>query len=155
MGAGISTIKTVLKAGRTANDLRRLCRTRTYPDVGGKPDVLQTTELQDKTHTFAGGIDQVEAMTFTATYNRQDYESVLETEGEPLVYQLEFGEEGSQGIFYWTGYHFVYVNSKGVNEVREMTIVVFPRSPLTTVLSILVDENGDPIITSNNEPISL
>ena len=132
MGKGISTIGTVLKAGASAAALTQLCKIKSYPNLGGAPENLETTDLEDKAQTFCEGVQSVDAMEFTANYTSEAYASVKASEGTEQTYQLEMGESGADGIFTWTGTHSVYVNSGDVNAVREMTITCVPSSVITS-----------------------
>ena len=126
MGKGISTIGTVLKAGATAGNLTKLCKIKSYPQLMGAPENLETTDLEDTAQTFTPGVQSVDQMEFTANYTKEAFISVKALEGSELFYQLEMGAGGAEGIFTWKGTHSVYVNSGDVNAVREMTIVVTP-----------------------------
>lgn len=132
MGKGISTIGTVLKAGATSSNLTKLCKIKSYPNLGGAPENLETTDLEDAAQTFCSGVQSVDAMEFTANYTAEAYATVKESEGTEQTYQLEMGESGADGIFTWTGTHSVYVNSGDVNAVREMTITCVPSSVITS-----------------------
>ena len=43
----VSTIGTVLKAGTDKSSLAQLCKIKSYPDLGGAPEQLETTDLED------------------------------------------------------------------------------------------------------------
>lgn len=128
-----STINTVLKAGASAQALTKLCKIKSYPDLGGAPDTLETTDLEDSQQTFVPGVQSIDQMEFTANYTPEDYAAVVASANTEQTYQLEMGDNGAQGKFTWTGQHSVYVNGGDVNAVREMTIVVTPSSQITKV----------------------
>lgn len=128
-----STINTVLKAGASAQALTKLCKIKSYPDLGGAPDTLETTDLEDSQQTFVPGVQSIDQMEFTANYTPEDYAAVVASANTEQTYQLEMGDDGAQGKFTWTGQHSVYVNGGDVNAVREMTIVVTPSSQITKV----------------------
>lgn len=46
----MSTISTSLFRGQT-----KMCRIKSYPDLGGTPDLLETTDLEDTWQTFVPG----------------------------------------------------------------------------------------------------
>jgi len=131
MPKAYSTINTVLKYGATAANLTQLCKIKTYPDLGGAPDTIETTDLEDTMQTFVAGVQSLDQMEFTANYTPTDYDAVKTTERTAGYYQLSFGDSGSQGVFTWQGEHVVYVNGGDVNGVREMTIVITPSSEIT------------------------
>lgn len=126
-----STINTVLKAGAAANSVSKLCKIKSYPDLGAAPDNLETTDLEDTQQTFVPGVKSMDQMEFTANYTPEDYNTVKTSAGTEQFYELDMGAEGAQGKFTWTGQHDVYVNGGDVNAVREMTIVVAPSSAIT------------------------
>lgn len=132
-----STINTVLKTAATASGTyAQLCKIKSYPDLGGAPENIETTDLEDTFQTFVPGVQSMDAMEFTANYNPTDYAAVvaaIPAEGSELYYQLEFGTAGAQGIFQWSGTHSVRLSGGDVNAVREMIITVTPSSGITKV----------------------
>lgn len=126
----VSTINTVLKAGAAKASLAQLCKIKSYPDLGGTPEQLETTDLEDTMQTFVDGVQSVDAMEFTANYTKESYDSVLGSAGTEQKYQLEFGDAGADGIFSWTGTHSVRVTGGEVNGVREMVITCTPSSKI-------------------------
>lgn len=130
MAGGRSTINTVLKSGTTATALTQLCRIKSYPQLGGEPEQIETTDLEDTSQTFVPGVQAVEAMAFTANYTKEAYEKAKAAAGKENIYELNFGAEGADGAFSWKGQHNVFVNEGEVNGVREMTISVTPSTEI-------------------------
>lgn len=130
-----STIDTVLKIGETAGSLTKLCKIKSYPDLGASPDNLETTDLEDTQQTFVPGVRSMDSMEFTANYTPEGYAAVKALANTESYYALEMGSNGSQGIFSWTGQHDVYVNGGDVNAVREMTITVTPSSVISQTVN--------------------
>lgn len=126
----VSTIGTILKFGEAAASLSQLCKIKGYPALGGEPEQIETTDLEDKQQTYVPGVQSMDSMQFTANYTKESYAAVKAKEGTPGYYQLEFGDAGKDGIFSWQGQHFVFVNEGEVNGVREMTITVSPSSEI-------------------------
>lgn len=126
----VSTINTVLKAGEAKASLAQLCKIKSYPDLGGSPEQIETTDLEDTMQTFVDGVQSVDTMEFTANYTKEAYEKALESAGTEQKYQLEFGDAGADGIFSWTGTHSVRVSGGEVNGVREMVITCTPSSKI-------------------------
>lgn len=133
MAKAYSTINTVLKAGETANALSQLCKIKSYPDLGGSPENLETTDLEDVAQTFVPGVQSVDTMEFTANYTPEAYDSVNALAGKDLYYELDFGAAGANGKFTWQGTHSVRVNGGDVNAVREMTVTITPSTAITKV----------------------
>lgn len=127
----VSTKNTTLKAGANKAGLAQLCKIKSYPDLGGAPEQLETTDLEDETQTFVDGVQSLDALEFTSNYTKESYEQVNESAGTEQKYQLDFGEAGADGTFSWTGTHSVRVNGGEVNGVREMTITCTPSSKIS------------------------
>lgn len=126
MAGGLSTINTVLKAGATASALKQLCKIKSYPQLGGEPEQIETTDLEDTMQTFVPGVQSVESMQFTANYNKEKFNEIKESAGTEQIYELNFGENGKDGQFSWKGQHSVFVNEGEVNGSRDMTITITP-----------------------------
>jgi len=126
MGKGISTMGVTLKWGESSDSLTKKIDIKNFPDLGGAPEMLETTTLSDEAQTFIPGIQSMDALEFTANYTKADYEAVLADEGKELYYALEFGENGSEGVFEWQGQHTVWVTGAEVNSVVEMVISIAP-----------------------------
>ncbi|MDO5539411.1 MAG: phage tail protein [Eubacteriales bacterium] len=126
----VSTIGTVLKAGADAASLAKLTRIKSYPDLGGAPEQLESTDLEDPSQTFEDGVQQQDTMEFTANYTKAEYDKVAASAGKQQKYQLEFGENGEDGIFSWEGKHSVRVTGGEVNAIREMVITITPSTKI-------------------------
>ena len=122
----ISTYGITLKWGSSAGAVQKEIDIKDFPDLGGAPEMLETTTLSDAAQTFILGIQSLSAMEFTANYTKADFEAVEEDANTDLYYALEFGDNGDEGVFEWQGQHSVYVVGAGVNAVTEMKIVVAP-----------------------------
>lgn len=122
----ISTYGTTLKWGSSSGSLSKKIDIKDFPDLGGAPELLETTTLSDAAQTFILGIQSLSAMEFTANYTKTDFEAVEADANTELYYSLEFGDNGDEGVFEWQGQHSVYVVGAGVNAVTEMRIVVAP-----------------------------
>ena len=130
-----STINTTLKVSDTAaGTYTKLCKIKSYPDLGGAPENLETTDLKDTFQTFVPGVQSMDTMEFTCNYNPTDYDAVvtaIPAAGAEKYYELDFGDDGAQGKFQWSGTHSVRVSGGDVNAVREMVITVIPSSAIT------------------------
>ena len=127
----ISTYGVTLKWGTSAETLTKAIDIKDFPDLGGAPELLETTTLSDAAQTYINGIQSMSAMEFTANYTKSDYEAVLADANKKLYYALEFGTAGSEGIFEWQGEHDVWVVGAGVNAVAEMKISIAPSTKPT------------------------
>lgn len=108
-----------------------------FPDLGGKPEMLETTTLSDPAKTYIAGIQDTASMDFKANYDKTDYTALKALEGKTEKYAVWFGAatagtpDGSEGKFEFDGQLSVYVDNGGVNAVRTMTISIAP----STVIS--------------------
>lgn len=130
MADGRSTINTVLKSGATASALTQLCRIKSYPQLGGSPEQLETTDMEDTMQTFVEGVQSVEPLEFLVNYGKESYDEVQERITTDKYFQIEFGENGVDGKFSWSGTISQYVNGGEVNGIREATITITPSSEI-------------------------
>ncbi len=135
----ISTYGVTLKWGPTMAAAVKEIDIKDFPDLGGAPEMLETTTFNDDSQTYIKGIQSLGALEFTTNYTKADYNKVVEDNNIELFYILEFGANGSEGAFYWKGKHTAYVVGAGVNAVTEMKMAIAPstkptvRPNLTTV----------------------
>ena len=110
----------------------QLLPVKTTPQLGGAPEQLETTTLDDNMQTFINGIQTADTMTFIANYDSDKYDELKLLEGKTEKYAVWFGNngDGSEGKFSFNGQLSVYVNETSVNSVVEMTITINPSSPI-------------------------
>lgn len=125
-----STIGTTLKMGTASNSLNKVCPIKSFPQLGGEPEQIEVTDMEDVAQAFVPGVKSQESMAFTANYTKDTYASLKELEGKELVFELGFGKDGSVGKFSWTGQLIVFINEGEVNVGIEMTISVTPSSDI-------------------------
>lgn len=137
-----SSYKTFLMHSTDGSSYEKLVDIKDYPDLGGEPEMLQTTTLSDKMHTYTPGIQSLEGMTFTANYAKKDYTDLVALKDKDEYYSVWFGgtEEGEDvtptgedGKFNFKGKLNVFVSGSGVNGVRDMTISIAPSTPINMV----------------------
>ena len=133
MSAGFSTINTSLKWGKAAASVAEVTKIKSYPQLFGVPEQLETTDLMDVMQTFVPGVQSVDSMEFTANWNDTLFAQIKEQENTDLYFELDFGVNAEQGKFTWQGQLSIRANEGGVNAVREMTIAVFPTTAITFV----------------------
>lgn len=126
----VSTIGTILEVSENGTTWEKLCKIKTYPALGGAPEQIETTDLEDTTQTFIPGVQSMDSMDFTANYTLSTYTAVKAKAGTALKYRLKMGANGADGVATWDGQHSVYVNEGEVNGVREMTISVSPSTKI-------------------------
>ena len=130
MAGGRSTINTILETSSNGTTWEKLCKIKSYPALGGAPEQLETTDLEDEMQTFVPGVQSLDSMEFTANYDLAAYTEVKSKAGTALHYRLSMGKDGVDGVATWEGEHSVYINEGEVNGVREMTISVSPSTKI-------------------------
>ena len=119
------------KGEGTAITYSKLIDIKDFPDLGGAPEMLETTTLSDAMQTYIEGIQSSDALEFTANYTKEDYATCNELKGIRTPYAVYFGEDGTNGKFEFEGYLSARVNGGGVNEVVGMTISIAPATEIT------------------------
>lgn len=111
----------------------QLLPVKTTPQIGGAPEQLETTTLDDNMQTFINGIQSMESMEFTANYDSDEYDKLKALEGKTNPYAIWFGNDGdgSAGKYKFEGQLSVYINETEVNGVVEMTISITPGTVIT------------------------
>ncbi len=138
----ISTYKVFLMKKGTGQSATysKLVDIKDFPDLGGAPEMLETTTLSDAASTYIPGIQSQEALEFTANYTKADYTTLKALEDTECDFSVWFGATVSGGVVTPTGtdgkYDFkgklsVYVAGGGVNEVVDMKISIAPSTVIT------------------------
>lgn len=141
----ISTYKIFLMQKATTGDTwEKLIDIKEFPDLGGTPEMLETTTLSDRMQTYIPGIQSLDALEFTSNYTLADYKKLKELDGKEQEYAVWFGgteagdtvtPTGSDGKFKFKGQLSVFPVGGGVNEVVDMTITIAPSTPISMVES--------------------
>lgn len=135
----ISTYKIFLMQ-KKENAWEKLIDIKEFPDLGGTPEMLETTTLSDKMQTYIPGIQSIDALEFTSNYTLADYKKLKALEGQDKEYAVWFGgteagdtvtPTGSDGKFKFNGQLSVFPVGGGVNEVVDMTITIAPSTPIS------------------------
>lgn len=127
----VSTIGTILEFSEDGETYTKLCKIKSYPALGGAPEQVETTDLEDDAQTFVPGVQTMEAMEFSANYTLDSYTAVKAKAGKPGYYRLKMGAGGADGVASWQGQHEVYLNEGEVNGVRAMTVSVSASTKIT------------------------
>lgn len=135
----ISTYQVFLMQGS-----EKLVDIKSFGDLGGTPETLDTTTLSDNMTTSILGIQSLDALEFDANYTKTEYSKLkaqealdLESE-EGTDYAVWFGAsddgvtpDGHNGKFSFKGRLTVHVPGGGVNEVVNMVITIAPSTVIT------------------------
>ena len=118
----------------------KLIDIKEFPDLGGEPEMLETTTLSDNMQTYIAGIQSMDGLSFSANYDMTEYQKLKALEGKKESYAVWFGgtessgtvtPDGSNGKFAFNGELSVYPVGGGVNEVVGMNITIAPSTPIT------------------------
>ena len=116
---------------KVSDTYEKLIDIKDFPDLGGAPEMLETTTLSDKMQTYIPGIQSLDGLEFNANYTKADFTKLKALEGKDESYAVFFGEEGADGKFEFKGSLSVFPTGGGVNEVVGMTISIAPSTPIT------------------------
>lgn len=139
----ISTYKVFLMM-KESSTYEKLVDIKDFPDLGGAPEMLETTTLSDKMQTYIPGIQSLDALEFTANYTKTDFETLKALEGQEKEFAVWFGgtesagiltPSGTDGKFEFKGQLSVFPVGGGVNEVVDMTITIAPSTPIAPAAS--------------------
>ena len=140
-----STYKSFLMKGTGSGTITysKLVDIKSYPDLGGSPELLETTTLSDPMRTNILGIQANDSMEFTCNYTPSDYNAVKALEGTQQYIAVWFGgrdpddpedeeiyPDFTDAKFKFDGYLSVHANGGEVNAVREMTVTVAVSTPI-------------------------
>lgn len=136
----ISTYKVFLMKSTDGSQYEKLIDIKDFPDLGGAPEMLETTTLSDSMQTYIPGIQSLDALEFNTNYTKEDFDSLKALEGQDIHYAVWFGgtvaggtvtPTGSDGKFNFKGSLSVFPVGGGVNEVIGMTVTIAPSTPIT------------------------
>ena len=135
----ISTYKSFLMHKKSST-YEKLVDIKSFPDLGGAPELLETTTLSDSMTTNIMGIQSLDALEFECNYTKEDYTKLKALEGQSQDFAVWLGgteasgtvtPTGSDGKFEFKGQLSVFVNGGGVNEVVNMTVSIAASTPIT------------------------
>jgi hypothetical protein len=128
----------------SAQSYTKLVDIKTYPDMGGQREMLETTTLTDDMQHFIPGIQTLDngGLQFDANYTLADYQTLKNMEEVEHDFAVWLGgtkaasasaatPSGEDGKFKFSGLLSVGLVGKGVNEVREMRITISPTTDIT------------------------
>ena len=132
----ISTYKTFLMVDTSSTSTpswEKLICIKDFSDLGGAPEMIDVTTLCDNVRRNIKGVQELDALTFTANYTGEAFDTIKEYAEGTHKFAVWFGgtgegstltPTGSDGKFSFEGELSVWVNGGGVNEAVEMTISI-------------------------------
>ena len=133
-----STYKSFLMH-KVSEKWEKLVDIKSYPDLGGTPELLETTTLSDSMTTNILGIQSLDALEFECNYDLTEYTKLKAMENQDKEFAVWLGgtetagvvtPTGVDGKFSFNGQLSVFVKGGGVNEVRAMTVSIAASSPI-------------------------
>lgn len=139
----ISTYKIFLMMkDESGTEYSKLLDIKDFPDLGGAPEMLETTTLSDKMQTYIPGIQSLDSLEFTANYTLADFKKIQALSEKECEFAVWFGgteagnvltPTGTDGKFQFSGQISAFPVGGGTNEVVEMTVTIAPSTPITLV----------------------
>lgn len=140
-----STYMSFLMHSTDGTTWTKLVDIRDFPDLGGDPELIDTTTLTDKQRTGVPGIIEADTLVFTANYDKDDFTRLntqMEADrSENSYYAVWFGgtevagqdptPTGALGKFSFKGKLTVRVAGGGVNEARTMSVSIAASTPVS------------------------
>ena len=138
-----STYKTYLcqkQTGSSATGYNKILDIKSFPDLGGSPELIETTTLSNAMQTNVKGVQSLDALEFTCNYTKTDYDKVKAlADGSQVELAVMITEDGTNYTGYgWTGELDVFIAGGEVNAVIEMTVT----SVSSTEIKQLVTGSG-------------
>ena len=135
----INTYQTYLMTSDDGSTYTKLLDIKSFPDLMGGPNNLETTTLSDEMKTYIPGLkDPGDALEFGANYTAADFAAVEALERIEKYYAVWIGAsgtplapDGSKGKFSFKGYAYATKNGAGTDEVQDMTVGIIPSTPIT------------------------
>lgn len=118
---------------------KKLIDIKSFPALGGAPELLETTTLSDNMKTFINGIQSASGLEFEHNYTLTDYKMLKALENKELEFAVWFGgtgdgaalvPTGSDGKFKFKGTLSVYTDAGNANEVVKMKSTIAPSTPI-------------------------
>lgn len=162
----ISTFKTFLMISRNGGtSWEKLIDIKDFPDLGGVPEMLDTTTMSNKSRTYILGIQETEAMTFTANYTLTDFMAVKALEETEQDFAVWLGgtvaadgtvtPTGSDGKYIFKGLVTATKTGGGVNEVQDMTITIAPTTDIDVDAGVGVTLNKHRLSLTVGDEVTL
>ncbi len=130
----ISTYGVQLMHKASGSTYTKLVDIKSFPDLGGAPEAIDTTTLSDKMRTSVPGIIELDTLSFECNYTKTDYEKCKALDNKETDFAIYLGNdlEGGDGKFYFKGKSATFVTGGGVNEAVGMTVTINCTTEITT-----------------------
>ena len=135
----ISTYKTFLMSSTDGSQYTKLVDIKEFPDLGGEPELLETTTLSNRMQTYILGLQSSDGLSFTCNYTKSDFSKLKGMEGDSKKFAVWIGgtesggnvtPTGSDGKFTFEGMLTVYKSGGGTNAVQDMVVYIAPSTTI-------------------------
>lgn len=123
-----TTIGIVLKYGHAPDTLTELCKIKSFPQIKGERERVDSTDMTDSSQTHEPAVQEVPTMSFRANFLVSEYLEAQEDVMRVGYFELVFGKDG--GAAAWQGRYDMYLNEGEVNGLAECTIVCYPTTEI-------------------------
>lgn len=97
-----------------------------YPDLTSPAERIEVTTLSDKARKYIKGIADQAEQTYTANYDREQYNIISDFGDDEKCWAILFlNEEGDSSVFWFNGQSHISVAGGGVGDVRKMNITLY------------------------------
>lgn len=143
-----STYQTYL-CKKSSSNYNKILDIKSFPDLGGSPELIETTTLSDAMQTNILGVQSLDALEFTANYTKADYNTVYSLKGSDLDLAVMVTEDGLNYFpFEWEGELDVFVAGGEVNAVIEMTVTSVAHNEIKlSSTSYTATKDGSGVVT--------
>lgn len=129
----LSTAKTYLYYDVTGT-MTKLLDIIDYPDLGGTPTKIDTTDLSaSQFKTSILGLQEIPDLVFNANYDLSVYNTISALVGTSQTFELWFGDNGVDGKFTWDGDISIFISGGAVDEARKMQVTLSASTAIEVV----------------------
>ena len=124
----ISSYKVELLKGNGSSAYEKFSDIKSFPDLMGDPNTIETTTLSDDQQTFIPGIKTGDTLQFVCNYSSDLSTKVKAIEGQDTAWQVKFSDGAT---FTFKGAVSMGIPGKGVDEVLELNLNIVPSTVVT------------------------
>ena len=124
----ISSYKVELLKGNGSSAYEKFSDIKSFPDLMGDPNTIETTTLSDDQQTFIPGIKTGDTLQFVCNYSSDLATKVKAIESQDTAWQVKFSDGST---FTFKGAVSMGIPGKGVDEVLELNLNIVPSTVVT------------------------
>ncbi len=108
----------------------KLIDIKEFPDLGATPGTVDVTTLSDHFKHYLAGLVDTGSLDFTANYSKEDFSTMNGLEGEEGQFGVQFGKNGEDGVFLFSGTPSTFVKGAGTESAVDMTVSIVVNSEI-------------------------